>query len=281
MDKVVDSNDGTSDTVYIIDEDAHTPWVEKYRPRTLDAVISHTNIIATLRSLLESNSLPHLLFYGPPGTGKTTSAMAIANQMYSGKLRRHMVLELNASNDRGIDVIRNQIKEFASSVQLVRDRVKLIILDEADSMTRIAQFALRRIMEKFTRTTRFIIIANYINKIIPAIQSRCTTFRFSPLHGTEIVKYLQHIADSEHLPTESAALQATTQIASGDMRRCIHILQSCFAAYHSLTLKNVYLCTGVPSPEVIQTCLDLLMNQHYSIVYGEISLLQIKHGISL
>uniref|UniRef100_A0A0A9YBB3 Replication factor C subunit 3 n=2 Tax=Lygus hesperus TaxID=30085 RepID=A0A0A9YBB3_LYGHE len=163
--------------------------------------------------------------------------MAIANQMYSGKLRRHMVLELNASNDRGIDVIRNQIKEFASSVQLVRDRVKLIILDEADSMTRIAQFALRRIMEKFTRTTRFIIIANYINKIIPAIQSRCTTFRFSPLHGTEIVKYLQHIADSEHLPTESAALQATTQIASGDMRRCIHILQSCFAAYHSLTLK--------------------------------------------
>ena len=158
-----------------IDND-HLPWVEKYRPTNLDEVYGQTEIVTILHKFISENKLPHLLFYGPPGTGKTSTIVALAREIY-GKNYSNMVLELNASDDRGIDVVRNQIKEFASTRQIFSKGFKLIILDEADAMTNAAQNALRRIIEKYTKNTRFCILANYSHKLTPALLSRCTRFR--------------------------------------------------------------------------------------------------------
>merc|ERR1712096_489776 len=153
-------------------KDQGLPWVEKYRPSSLEEVVSQDNIVQTLERLVASEKLPHLLFYGPPGTGKTSTILAIAKKMYGQNLSQ-MVLQLNASDDRGIDVVRNQIKEFSSTRMVFSSAHKLIILDEADAMTSDAQMALRRVIEKYTKNVRFCIICNYVSKIIPALQSRC------------------------------------------------------------------------------------------------------------
>lgn len=172
------------------------PWVEKYRPSSLDELIAHEEIIMILNKLIESNKLPHLLFHGPPGTGKTSTIIACAKKMY-GANYSSMTLELNASDDRGIDVVREQIKEFAGTKKLFSSGVKLIILDEADAMTNDAQSALRRVIEKYTSNTRFCMICNYVNKIMPALQSRCTRFRFAPLRPEQITTRLQEIVSAE------------------------------------------------------------------------------------
>ena len=172
------------------------PWVEKYRPNSLDDLIAHEEIITILNKLIESNKLPHLLFHGPPGTGKTSTIIACAKKMY-GPSYSSMTLELNASDDRGIDVVREQIKEFAGTKKLFSTGVKLIILDEADAMTQDAQSALRRVIEKYTSNTRFCMICNYVNKIMPALQSRCTRFRFAPLRPEQITSRLQDICVAE------------------------------------------------------------------------------------
>ena len=158
------------------EQTAALPWVEKYRPKEMSDLVSHEQIIGTITKLIDAGKLPHLMLYGPPGTGKTSTILACAHKLY-GKHFSSMVLELNASDDRGIDVVREQIKEFASTRQMFSSAPKLIVLDEADNMTNPAQFALRRVIEKFTRNARFCIICNYASKIIPALQSRCTRFR--------------------------------------------------------------------------------------------------------
>ena len=165
--------------------DAARPWVEKYRPSTLDDLVAHKEIIGVLRRLIQADKLPHTLLYGPPGTGKTSTILAAARDMYGANFKA-MTLELNASDDRGIDVVRNQIKEFAGTRRLFSRGIKLIILDEADMMTNDAQFALRRVIEKYTSNARFCLICNYANKIIPALQSRCTKFRFAPLAPDQV-----------------------------------------------------------------------------------------------
>ena len=147
---------------------ANLPWVEKYRPNALQELISHEDIIKTIRKFISQDKLPHLLFYGPPGTGKTSTILACAKEIYSPKQFNSMVLELNASDDRGINVVRNQILSFASTRTIFNSGYKLIILDEADAMTNDAQNALRRIIEKYTENVRFCMICNYLSKIIPA-----------------------------------------------------------------------------------------------------------------
>ncbi|KAF0300612.1 Replication factor C subunit 5 [Amphibalanus amphitrite] len=173
------------------------PWVEKYRPKQLSDLISHEEIIKTIGRFMKEDALPHLLFYGPPGTGKTSTILACAKQLYKPSEFQAMVLELNASDDRGIGAVRNQIQSFASTRTIFNRGFKLIILDEADAMTKDAQNALRRIIEKYTDNVRFCLICNYLSKIIPAIQSRCTRFRFGPLATEQVAPRLDHVVKQE------------------------------------------------------------------------------------
>jgi replication factor C subunit 3/5 len=177
--------------------------------------------------------------YGPPGTGKTTTILALARRIYGSKNMRQMVLELNASDDRGIDVVREQIKTFASTKQIFSaaptakgslGAFKLIILDEADAMTATAQMALRRIMEKYTANTRFCIIANYTHKLSPALLSRCTRFRFSPLKEADIRALVDKVIDAENVRIQEEATQSLVRLSKGDMRRALNVLQACHAS---------------------------------------------------
>ncbi|TGO91099.1 hypothetical protein BPOR_0039g00130 [Botrytis porri] len=214
------------------------PWVEKYRPDTLEDVSGHQDILATINKFVDTNRLPHLLLYGPPGTGKTTTILALARRIYGSKNMRQMVLELNASDDRGIDVVREQIKTFASTKQIFASKssttspgaYKLIILDEADAMTSTAQMALRRVMEKYTANTRFCVIANYTHKLSPAQLSRCTRFRFSPLKEADIRVLVDKVILEENVQINAEATDALVRLSKGDMRRALNVLQACHAS---------------------------------------------------
>lgn len=203
----------------------------------------HQDILATINKFIDANRLPHLLLYGPPGTGKTSTILALARRIYGAKNVRQMVLELNASDDRGIDVVREQIKTFASMRQIFSAggsstgaagagaaSYKLIVLDEADAMTNAAQMALRRIMEKYTANTRFCIIANYAHKLSPALLSRCTRFRFSPLKEGDIRQLVDKVVDEEDVNIDPAAVDALVRLSKGDMRRALNVLQACHAS---------------------------------------------------
>jgi len=203
-------------------------------------VSGHQDILATINKFIESNRLPHLLFYGPPGTGKTSTILALARRIYGAENMRQMVLELNASDDRGIEVVREQIKTFASTKQIFTmgssagragiAAFKLIILDEADAMTNTAQMALRRIMEKYTANTRFCIIANYSHKLSPALLSRCTRFRFSPLKEQDIRSLVDKVIEEENVKITPDAVESLVKLSRGDMRRALNVLQACHAS---------------------------------------------------
>ncbi|ELQ75611.1 Replication factor C, subunit RFC5 [Trachipleistophora hominis] len=198
------------------------PLVEKYRPSTLDEVLGNELVISALKSLQEHDNLPHILLYGPPGTGKTTSIRAIAKFLYKHTIMCN-VLELNASDDRGINVVREQIKSFAMC-RSFQNKKKLVILDEADSMSRDAQNALRRVIEDYSGNVRFCLIANYAHKIIPAIQSRCSKFRFSPVSSGLIKERVKSIAEMENIPIDDKCIDMLVQESEGDMRTLINTL---------------------------------------------------------
>ncbi|KAE8354576.1 activator 1 subunit 3 [Aspergillus coremiiformis] len=239
------------------------PWVEKYRPNTLDDVSGHQDILATINKFVNANRLPHLLLYGPPGTGKTSTILALARRIYGSQNLRQMVLELNASDDRGIDVVREQIKTFASTKQIFSmapqpaaggsslASYKLIILDEADAMTSTAQMALRRIMERYTANTRFCIIANYTHKLSPALLSRCTRFRFSPLKEQDIRTLVDLVVEKEQVNIQSEAVSSLVRLSKGDMRRALNVLQACHASSLPLPMKNAPKDQPRPEPELI------------------------------
>jgi len=192
----------------------------------LEDLVAHEKIINIITTMIDSDNLPHLLLYGPPGTGKTSTIVAAAKRMYGASKYSSMTLELNASDARGFGVVRNEIKEFAGTQQLFSKGVKLIILDEADAMTSDAQFALRRVIEKYTKNARFCLICNYVSKIIPALQSRCTRFRFAPLNPNQIRGRLQEVAKKEKVPITSDGVEAILDLSGGDMRRVLNLLQS-------------------------------------------------------
>lgn len=238
------------------------PWVEKYRPAGLDDIIAHKDIVSTINLLIDNQKLPHLLFYGPPGTGKTSTVLAVAKRMF-GSQCGSMVLELNASDERGIDVVRYRIKEFAGTKKLFSSGVKLIILDEADSMSNDAQFSLRRVIEKYTKNTRFCLICNYVSKIIPALQSRCTRFRFAPLAKEQVEGRIRHIAALEKLNLMEDGFQAVLRLGKGDMRRILNILQATSMSHDIITETNVYLCTGNPLPSDIKQIMEWVLNASF------------------
>lgn len=210
------------------------PWVEKYRPAKITDIAHQTAVIGTLSKSLETGDLPHLMFYGPAGTGKTSTVLALARQMFGEKNFRSRVLELNASDDRGISIVREKIKNYAMTTVAsgsVNDegkpcpRFKIIVLDEADMMTHDAQAALRRIMEIYASVTRFCIICNYVTKMIEPLSSRCAKYRFAPISDDTQLARLNYVIQQEKLDVTQDAKQALLQTARGDLRRSITVLQ--------------------------------------------------------
>mmetsp|Transcript_31614 Transcript_31614/g.69256 ORF Transcript_31614/g.69256 Transcript_31614/m.69256 type:complete len:366 (+) Transcript_31614:19-1116(+) len=210
------------------------PWVEKYRPCKITEVAHQSAVVNTLSKSLETGDLPHLMFYGPAGTGKTSTILALARQMFGESHFRNRVLELNASDDRGISVVRDKIKAYAMSAVAsgqVNDegrpcpQFKIIILDEADNMTHDAQAALRRIMEVYASVTRFCIICNYVTKMIEPLSSRCAKFRFAPISDETQLARLEHVISKENITVTDDAKAALLNTARGDLRRSITVLQ--------------------------------------------------------
>ncbi len=232
------------------------PWVEKYRPRLLDDVVNQEGIIKRLKQFVKDKSMPHIIFAGPAGTGKTTSALAMVRELYGNKKAINITyLELNASDARGIDVIRTYIKDFARAKPPSDIFFKILILDEADNMTAPAQQALRRTMEKYTRNCRMILICNYSNKIIPPIQSRCVVFRFSSLRNEDIKNRVKFVANKEDISVSPDGLNALVDVSKGDCRRAINYLQSCGTISKNIDQDVVFRVAGEVPPERIREVL--------------------------
>ena len=260
------------------------PWVEKFRPKTLDEVISHTSIISTLKKFIEKKQFPHLILRGPPGTGKTSAIMACAKELY-GKNYSVMVLDINASEERGIDVVRNKISDFVSTKGIFLSKnssiFKLVILDEVDAMTIDAQSMLISVIEKFTINVRFCLICNYIKKISPAIQSRCTIFKFSPLSKYDITKKLKNIAKIINLNLTDDGIDTLIKLSKGDMRKVLNILQATHMIYNKINSKNITNCIGYPTPEDMNIIIHSLTTKKYNKCYDELYKIIIKNGYSL
>jgi len=263
---------GKSDGTKSKRKDYPVPWVEKYRPRSITDVVQQEEVVAVLARILQGADLPNLLFYGPPGTGKTSTILAAARQLF-GDGYKQRILELNASDERGISVIREKVKKFSQltvSSTLPDGQpcppFKLIILDEADAMTVAAQSALRRTMEKETKSTRFCLLCNYLTRIIPPITSRCSKFRFKPLNEDMILGRLDKICGEEGVKFESGVLKTLIKISEGDMRRAITSLQSCHRLKgkdHVLTVEDVEEISGFVPMEWIEKLYSACLTGNY------------------
>src|SRR6056297_1855051 len=225
-------------------------WIEKYRPRTLDDVVGQETIVERLKSYVARNDLPRLMFSGQAGIGKTTSAQAVARELYGEDWKEHF-LELNASDQRGIDVVRDRIKNFARS-SFGGSNYRIIFLDEADSLTSDAQSALRRTMEQFSNNTRFILSCNYSSKIIDPIQSRCATFRFGPISDEGVTEQILKVAEQEGIETTEDGIEALVYAAAGDMRKAINALQAAAVMGEVVDEEAVFTITSTARPEEIE-----------------------------
>ena len=234
-------------------------WAEKYRPKSLGSIVDQKEIVDRLKSFVKARNVPHCIFAGPPGTGKTTAALCLSRDFYGDAYREH-TMELNASDERGIDVVRETVKTFARVKSIGEIPFKIMILDEADNMTSDAQQALRRTMERYTATCRFIMCANYSGKIIEPIQSRCAPFRFSYLPRKEQDVYLNQIAEKEKIKLTVDGLDAIFEVCSGDLRRAINTLQAAASLEKPIDAKSVYSIAGKASPADVQKMLKTALD---------------------
>ena len=253
-------------------------WAEKYRPKSLDEIVNQEEIVRRLKKFVEEKNMPHLLFVGPPGTGKTTAAHALAHDLYGENYRQYM-LELNASDERGIDTIRTKVKEFARSRTPPNIPFKIVLLDEADNMTADAQQALRRLMEMYTVSTRFILIANFPSKIIEPIQSRCALFRFTPLKKEDVISRLKWICEQEQCKYTPEGLETIYEVSEGDMRRAINILQAA-AAIGTVTPEVVYKVVGLAHPKEVREVITLALEGDFMRARDKLRTLMINYGLS-
>lgn len=260
------------------------PWVEKFRPETMNNIISHKHTVYCFKEYIKKKQLPHLLLYGPPGTGKTSLIISCAKELYGDNFSL-MVLEINASEERGIEVVRNKIKDFIITKGVFLNKkstlFKLVILDEADAMTLDAQAMLRSVIEKYTENVRFCLICNYIKKINPAIQSRCTTFKFSPLSQPDIAIKIKEITNHMNIKITQDGIETITKISKGDMRKVINILQSTSMIYKIVNNVNVSKCVGYPSNENISFIMNELLTQNIKTAYTNIQQKIYENGYAL
>lgn len=252
-------------------------WTEKYRPRRLDEVVGHEHILERLRAFVEKKSVPHCLFAGPAGTGKTTCAIALARELFHEYWKQNFN-ELNASDERGIDIIRGKVKDFARTKPLNAD-FKIIFLDESDALTADAQQALRRTMEKFSSTCRFILSCNFSSKIIEPIQSRCAIFRFRKLGFDNMSKYIRFISDKEGLKISDGAIKALINLSEGDMRKAVNILQASAVQGKEITEDTIFEISSTLKQEEIKELLNKALSSRFAEARKLLLELMIERGL--
>ena len=253
-------------------------WTEKYRPKTLDDVIGQKHVTERLKSYVRSGSMPHLLLTGPAGTGKTTCSLALAREFFGDSWKGNFI-ELNASDERGIDVVRGKIKDFARTAPIGAD-FKIIFMDEADALTNDAQAALRRTMEKYSGICRFILSCNFSSKIIDPIQSRCAVFRFRPLTSEDIKGFLSMIVEKEGVDIDDDALNGLVRIAGGDMRRSVNSLQVAASMGKRIDLDLVYQTAGMANPDAVKTLMETALDGNFIQARNQLDDLMINNGLS-
>lgn len=230
-------------------------WTEKYRPQKFEEMVGQQEVIKRVESLVQALNIPHLMFAGPAGTGKSTLALIIVKELFGAKWKENY-LELNASDERGIDVVRQKVKDFARTKAIENIPFKVIFLDEADALTKEAQQALRRTMENFTNTCRFILSCNYSSRIIDPIQSRCVVFRFKLLEKKDIKKRMELIANSENLNLSDKSFDTLYESSEGDCRRAINLLQATAAISPDITPDMITMVSSSAKPADVKVVLD-------------------------
>ena len=254
-------------------------WAEKYRPKSLNKIINQKEIVDRLQSFVKAKNVPHCIFAGPPGTGKTTAALCLARDLYGKGYREHL-MELNASDERGIKIVRETVKTFARTRSIGEIPFKILILDEADNMTSDAQQALRRTMERFTETCRFIMIANYSGKIIEPLQSRCAPFRFSYMSQKDQDRYLRNIIKKENIIISELGYDALFEISGGDLRKATNALQAAASMGGIINAETIYSVTGRANPEDIKEMIKTAMKGDFLIAREKLRDMLMKYGIA-
>lgn len=254
-------------------------WSEKYRPATLAEMRNQADAVGRLKRFAETKAMPHCLFAGPPGSGKTTAALCLAHDLF-GQRFMDAFMELNASDARGIDVIRTTVKEFARMATISEVPFKILVLDEADNMTADAQHALRRTMERYTDTCRFILSCNYSGKIIEPIQSRCAIFRFVPLNEEDVAGYLKTIGEKEHVRLEDSGLRALTDASEGDLRKAINTLQAAASVGKPIDENLVYDVVSKAKPGDVQDLLETAIKGDFIKAREKLRSLLLQQGLS-
>lgn len=254
-----------------------TIWTEKYRPDTLSEVVGQKKIVDRLSAFVEEDSIPHIMFAGPAGTGKTTCAIAMAKDLYGDEWRQNF-METNASEERGIDVVREKIKDFARTKAINAD-YKIIFLDEADALTSDAQQALRRTMEQFSDNCRFILSCNYSSKIIDPIQSRCAVFRFNRLEKEQVEEYITRLGQEEDFKVSEDAIDAIMRVSEGDLRRVTNVLQTASIQNDEIEEEDIYAVAASLRPDEIREVLDKALSGKFIDAREQLSDIMIERGL--